>query len=265
MPMLPSPIRRRGLHVREGDCDMKEHVVVYKCADPWYDFNFPPAFARSNRFTPECRWLSHDGSTWGRGWGPLRVDAGKGTVSGKDFNRRCKFSPQAYLPECPASIYVDGNVEITAQASIEVDAFLASGADIGLMLHAEGRTIPEEIAACRENGKLSASASDLAERRFSQYVAEGLPEKAPIYYAGILMRRHRVPRLDAAMRDWASEYADGVTRDQISLPFVLWRNHIRIHHILGSYSDRKGVFVAHRHKTGRLLSDVNEWRKRRLR
>ncbi|WP_227287627.1 glycosyltransferase domain-containing protein [Boseongicola sp. H5] len=240
---------------------MTKQIIVYKCADRSYDFSFYPSFFPSAAFTPRCVWLSHDGRARARGWQAQTVDVGDGPTSGKDFNRYCKFLPHQLLPECTVSIYVDGNVQIAPHATAEIEAFLESGADIALMAHALRHTISDEIAACRQTAKLSPEAETFARNRLDQYHAEGLLASAPVYYGGVLMRRHQRPALENAMRDWAREYTDGVTRDQISLPYVLWRNGVTIHLMTCSYVDPFGPFFAHRHKKQRWLSDLNQKRK----
>jgi len=254
---FPGIASTRKEYTREPKLD----IAVYKSADPHYDFSVPPDFGSGEEFSARCYWVSPDGRHNGRGWAPFSFAIEGLAMGGKDYNRTTKFCPHDIFADVPVSLYVDGNVTISPPASDEIARFLVSSAEIGLCLHGEHRTIPEEIETCIARGKMTAGEARFAERRYAAYLSEGMPPDMPVYYGGVILRRHGSARVRSAMSDWAEEYASGLSRDQVSLPYILWRNNVKVHVFNNGYEDPPGAFFARRHRTGRFLSDLNEWRK----
>lgn len=237
------------------------NTIVYKCADPSYDFNFVPKVVDSNNVRKRYLWVSHNGAHGGRGWESYSVRQIKGETSGKNYNRQLKFLPFAVLPECDLSLYIDGNVQVFPHVDRVLSDFWNSGADIAIMPHNRRDTIVEEVEECRLSNKLTATDYKLVKKRINWYFSQGLPENFRLYYGGVIIRRHDRTMLRSGMQNWLQEYLTGVVRDQISLPWVIWRYDLKVFNIDWSYDDPSSPFMRRRHKTGRPLKDLNYRRK----
>ena len=60
----------------------------------------------------------------------------------------------------------------------------------------------------------------------------GFPEKYGMLECNMLVRNHTCQEMQQLMEQWWNEFLSSETkRDQLSLPFVLWKNHIRVEQI----------------------------------
>ena len=51
-----------------------------------------------------------------------------------------------------------------------------------------------------------------------------MPEDFGVFLCGVLIREHNNPVCVKLMEDWWKELEEGSRRDQISFPYVLWKN-----------------------------------------
>lgn len=64
---------------------------------------------------------------------------------------------------------------------------------------------------------------------------------------GIMFRRHHAPLVKSLMEQWLVEFGQGSKRDQLSLPYVFWKNEQQLP--LGEFSaDDKINFKKYPHK-----------------
>jgi hypothetical protein len=65
--------------------------------------------------------------------------------------------------------------------------------------------------------------------QYERYRAQGFPDNSGIIpEGGVIARRHHHPRVRAAMEQWWSELLKHSARDQISLPYIIWRNFMTV-------------------------------------
>ena len=89
---------------------------------------------------------------------------------------------------------------------------------LGVFRHATRGSIAEEMAACLARDKVS-----LTHRELEDYRQDGFNDKHGLVEAGILLRNHGHIELDPAMSLWWSLFERYRSRDQFSLPYVLWK------------------------------------------
>lgn len=133
--------------------------------------------------------------------------------------RRPKILAHQYLKDFDWSLWIDGNFEITGH----IEAFImehVSEAAFHAFKHNKRAYAYEEFPRCKELEKDDPVLIDAQEAR---YRAEGMPEDRRLLYSGVLLRRHNDPEVKAAMKLWWSEIKRGSRRDQLSLPYVLWK------------------------------------------
>src|SRR5690606_4142746 len=88
-----------------------------------------------------------------------------------------------------------------------------------------------EATACRIYGKERA---EVLKWMCDSFRSEGFPEMAGLYATGLLIRTHNDPSVIRAMNLWADLVSSYSARDQISLPFVLWKTGLDVDPLPGA-------------------------------
>lgn len=139
------------------------------------------------------------------------------------MNRYCKLFPYEILSDFDYSIYLDGNIHLIGELSPLMNEFRNSGCALGLFRHWQRKDLSEEMDACVRLGKFKENEKELSEQQLRIYRSEGLPADQPLNDNGILFRWHRHPELSGAMRLWWEQLQLFSGRDQLSLPYVIWK------------------------------------------
>jgi hypothetical protein len=158
---------------------------------------------------------------WSDGW-EIRKPAHPPEIQRPDLiNRYHKFFAHKLFPEADYSIYVDANIQIIGDLGTLVDKLRSSGAILGAARHPERDSYGDEIGVCLRARKFRGDDALRALAQKSYYDAAGVPRG--LLAAGLLVRHHGSPQLDRAMELWWSQVSTYTARDQISLPYVLWK------------------------------------------
>jgi hypothetical protein len=153
------------------------------------------------------------------GWQVVVVPRGEPPA---DANRRYKMLPHLYLPEYERGLYVDGNIRIVSDPTPLFGKYLDHDL-LALPRHPERTCAYQEARRCVERGLVDAQT---VEAQMSRYAAEGFPENWGLTANGIILRRHLDPAVAALMEAWWKEYSGGGRRDQLSLPYLIWKSGI---------------------------------------
>ena len=172
-------------------------------------------------------------------------------------NRYAKFFPHAVLPEADCSIYLDANTLVLGGS----DAARSRSSSPPAPTSASSRT-----ASARASPRSSSSAGRWARSRpptwrrawpsSRRYRDEGLPADPPFTENAIIFRRHGSPALAAAMDLWWSELQAYTQRDQLSLPYVLFKSRLAVKLWDWNYKYQNPYFMRYLHRRGP-LSDLN--------
>jgi len=152
------------------------------------------------------------------------------------------------------SVYIDANVRpINSLASI-FEAFEASGADIGMYRHYARSSVKEEAAACLARKKVdNPEALDV---ELALYASAGFPDDQGMWEGSVIFRRHSSQRLAEAMNEWWDLYSRFQTRDQFSLPFVIWKYGLRVFDLDEHSPGRDHYFVRLQHSEAGLKNRI---------
>jgi hypothetical protein len=136
-----------------------------------------------------------------------------------------KILAHHFLADYDISIWVDANVRIVGDLMSFCEIALADG-DIAFFRHGDYRSsVAAEIQACVKYGK---APLDVMMHQYEHYRRQGFPDNAGIIpEAGVIVRRHHLRPIEAAMEEWWMELLSYSARDQISLPYVIWRNSLK--------------------------------------
>ena len=195
-------------------------IAVYTAAFHGYDIVFPPRHRSAN---VDYIAFADQGTKLPAEWSRRLVALGQDD-NGSEANRRIKILCQEYLPEYDYSVYVDGNIRIRGDISELLSRFISSGAAIGLAKHGQRSSIAEEAYACVELGKIPPEQIDIMAQQVESYQTDGLPDSHVLTDNGVIFRWHRHPQLPGLMETWWRELNAHVRRDQICLPYVLWKS-----------------------------------------
>lgn len=192
-------------------------LLVYTCVFGNYDRIFPPIVLE-----PGVRYvvITDDAELNVPGWHSHVVDRER-FASARAANRYYKMLGHRMFGEFDASAYVDGNVRVRDSLCPLLERLLKTGAALGVYPHPIRSTVAEEVETCITAGKIGDS--DKLRSEFREYLAEGFPDDQGLIEATILLKNHGHTELDSAMQLWWSLFQRFHSRDQISLPYVLWK------------------------------------------
>ena len=127
-----------------------------------------------------------------------------------------KINPEKYLSEYDSSIYVDGS--FVQVGNIE-DFLCQSKHTYQMCYHPRRICVYEEAEVC---ARQKLGNMNRLEMQINRYKAEGFPRDYGLCMGGIIARTHnkKSKRINSA---WWDEISVGSTRDQLSIPYVLWK------------------------------------------
>ena len=134
-------------------------------------------------------------------------------------NRYCKINAHKLFPQYKYSIYFDGSITLKKNI-VDCIQKLPKTKVMPICRAPWKSPYIESIRRCvtQRDGK------ETILEQIKQYWIEGMPDEIGVYYCGILIREHNNPICVKIMEDWWNEITKYSKRDQISLPYVLWKN-----------------------------------------
>lgn len=135
-------------------------------------------------------------------------------------SRRCKILSHEYFPVeeyGEVVLWHGGNVVLTTDPIAMSELYLKSG--IAIVNHGHRSCIYDEIAICKEWHK---DDPGVLEEQEQYYRSQGYPENNGLYAAFLIIRR-RTPEVVELEKLWWNEVQQRSCRDQVSLPYALWR------------------------------------------
>lgn len=156
--------------------------------------------------------------------------------------RRCKLFAHELFPDHDASMWMDGSIEVRDDISHLWKKALSSE-HIAAFSHPERDCLYDEAETCMQTGR--APVEDL-QKQMTFYQSEGMPVHMGLQETSILFRRHHSPAIIRIMESWWQEVKMRSERDQISLPYILWKHNVSLHAIeYEAYHDQH--FLHHTH------------------
>ena len=149
------------------------------------------------------------------------------------------------LPRDGLSVYVDANVRPIESLVPLFEAFSESGADVGMYRHYARASVHEEARACLHRNKIDNPAALKEELKL--YDSAGFPDTGGMWEGSVIFKRHDSPGLSAAMEEWWELYSRFETRDQFSLPFVIWKHGLSVFDLDDHKPGREHYFVRLQH------------------
>lgn len=158
----------------------------------------------------------------------------------------CKMHPHVLFPEYDYSIWIDGNAQVVADLAPLVDR-LTDKCSMATFQNPVHDCIYTESNFCIYHDAVDMNEISSQVRRYRN---EGFPNHFGMREFSIIVRRHHDPLLVSLMDEWWSEVNAETMRDQISFPYILWKNGQTIDYIqlLGGNWRENPRFVYAPHK-----------------
>jgi hypothetical protein len=138
------------------------------------------------------------------------------------LNRRYKMLPHEYLGQYKRSLYIDANIKLIQDPTPLLNKYLDDGI-IALPVHPDRYCLYDEGLACIEHGKAD---KESVLQLLYRYKEISFPEKFGLTENNVVLRRHLDETVVSLMNEWWMEYCNGVKRDQLILPYLIWKNKI---------------------------------------
>ncbi|PTB99330.1 hypothetical protein C9993_03465 [Marinobacter sp. Z-F4-2] len=165
------------------------------------------------------------------------------------MNRRYKMLPHLFFSDYTYSLYIDSNVGFKVNPILKISDLNKN--HIMVYEHQFRKSIAEEAKECARLGYHNLFKFCTQLKRY--FIAGFDVNRSGLYECNIIYRRHNDIQVESAMEDWWREYVNGVKRDQISFPYILWKHSLKPRSMgVTNIRNTKTSFELHEgHKKGR--------------
>lgn len=139
-------------------------------------------------------------------------------------SRLPKILPHRYLQDYDYSVYIDGNARLLTDPVQTLETM--GWPKMAVSEHPFRATVLEEIDECILQDKAPRT---LLEAQRAAYLANGMPKDLKLLENNFLLRRHNDPDVIRLMDAWWEQMNTHSHRDQLSLPYVAWKQDFPIH------------------------------------
>ncbi len=224
-----------------------ERIAVYTCITGGYDIVRDPEYVSENcdYFLITDQKMEYSGM-----YTCLNINdfLPQDIKDNRRKNRYCKMNPHKIFPQYNYSVYLDGKIQITGNILPFFKEIGSSG--IAAFRSIYTNDIYEEGIMCA-NKKLDKL--EVMMNQIGEYWEEGMPCDTGAIEAAVLVRRHMDKNCIEIMEAWWEEVKTKSERDQISLPYVLWKRGFGIEDVgeLDPEYYRNGTLKVLKHKVPR--------------
>ncbi len=210
-----------------NDIDFQnKKIAVYTCVTGGYDNIQEPLFVSDNvdyilftdnKTIKSDKWIVKD-----------IPDELKDKYSGNLPNRYLKLHPFEYLSDYDYALYIDGNVQVISDIH---DILNSLNLEYGISLHMHSIRcdVYKEAKKCI---KLKKGNKKKIRKQIKSYSKEEMPKNYGLLEATVILSEISNEKAKKIFNDWWNEYLTSESfRDQLSLPYVLWKNNIKIESI----------------------------------
>jgi hypothetical protein len=220
----------------------RKRFVIYTCVISGYDRVYPPV---KKSVDIDYVLFTDDPKLYVKGW-DVRLIENFPHANSSLTNRYYKMLGYEVLSGYEASMYIDGNIRILKDMSGMFKEFMQGEALLGVFKHSRRKTVCDEINYCLEVGKFDKAF--LAFSELKEYEEDGFTDDIPLIEATIILKKDQHPKLKSAMNLWYEKYSKFQSRDQFSLPYVIWRTDIKIKFFSFNFREENDFFGVYPHK-----------------
>lgn len=133
--------------------------------------------------------------------------------------KRYRLFPDVYFPDFKYSFWLDGTFQI--KGSIREYIYKYVNSPMLVVVHPERDCIYDEA---RDSMPFPRYSNYSMTKQVEQYRNEGMPPHYGLLASGALFRQHNNPEIISLMRQWWEEIINHTNQDQLSFPYVMWKN-----------------------------------------
>lgn len=135
------------------------------------------------------------------------------------YSRLPKLKPHLFLSDYDYSVYIDGNARLDRNPTELLDAL--NWPEFAVSEHPFRSNLYDEFSECRRQGF---DDDVVFVRQEQKYRDAGVTDPAPLYENNLILRRHNSEIVKSLGDAWFDELCEESKRDQLSLPYICWRN-----------------------------------------
>ncbi|MGQ4275164.1 glycosyltransferase domain-containing protein [Terrihabitans sp. B22-R8] len=141
-----------------------------------------------------------------------------------------KIMPHRFVGAYASSLYIDNTVQLIASPDEIWSHLRPDGSPLVCFHHPWWNCIYTEAEKIIE---LNYADPDVVNAQIGEYRAAGFPVEGGLSHNAILLRRHKDRRLRMISEAWWAQILRYSYRDQLSLPYVMWRQGFSADHFPG--------------------------------
>jgi hypothetical protein len=147
-------------------------------------------------------------------------------------SRQVKILGHPLLNEYAYTIWIDASLQLVTDSLEELlEPLLDTSLPLATFRHSKRACVYQEAIACIHQKKDFFTDISL---QLLKYHYKGMPKDFGLFETGIVVRNHKSPFLQPLLNEWYQEIKTGTKRDQLSLPYVIWRKGVTIAFLKGS-------------------------------
>lgn len=241
-PAYDSPDMKNIPVIKNDEPVSDRRIAVYTCITGNYDYIKEPLFKSDN----VDFFVFSDRKVSSKAWKQLDIPKEAKSFTGSLVNRFIKMHPHLLFNNYDYTLYVDGNVLVLDNPLHFINCMnLEYG--IAMHKHAFRNDIYKEADACL---KLKKGNPIKIKAQLEAYRVEGMPDSYGLLEATIILTKMNHPKAAEIYDKWWDDFLirEGY-RDQLSLPYVLWKMKINPNEIgtLGNNEYQNGSFFIFGH------------------
>lgn len=137
--------------------------------------------------------------------------------------REYKLFPDRFFPGYEVSVWVDSKFQVRGDLRRYIAQYMRESSLLHFP-HFERDCIYDEALECY---RVKKGDPIMIGGQIYRYYMDGYPRHNGLLEGGCIVRAHHEPRLKKVMEDWWEQVKRYSRRDQISLPYVCWKNRFR--------------------------------------
>ena len=210
------------------DLKEKQKYVVYTCITGHYDD--PPLLNKiDNNF--DYFFFTDNTTIHSDIWKIMPIPS---FLDSYDNNRKCKYiklHPHLFFKNYEVSLYMDGNLNYNFNMTDFVNQVIDSENYFFGKEHPQRTNIREETMKVI---RMKKDNETILRNQYKAYIKDGFKDDICLIELGVIIRYHHDKRCVRLMEDWWMEIVRWSRRDQISFPYVLWKNKAKIKYFKGN-------------------------------
>lgn len=202
----------------DGSISTNSRIAVYTCITGNYDEPIEPVYIPENNdfyivtdmeVSPDSAWKKIDINN---------INAIK-EIDNTRKARYIKTHPHLLFPNYEYSIWVDSNFKVVGDLSKYIK-YVGKVIPFASNWHPKRNCIYKEVEACILRKKDN---NDLLRKQVEYYHTQGFPQEFGLIETNMIIRKHGDKKCIALMEAWWNEMVRWSKRDQLSLPYVIWK------------------------------------------